>query len=338
LTFCIGVLNLPPCNQGSLFDVFRIGISIGLFAFVTSFFWAVPAAANPYVCPAQLGPGERFIGMSQAGPGVAAVPLCVQDGVASSPSQPVARPRPALDNFGAVVSSPHLNDVFFSQYLGSPEDAEREALRRCREVITQPGGCVFEMWVSNQHLAVAQRADGLRFFEASPLYAGAEQEALAACEKAGLRCRIIANFNALPIHAFSRPSPSGYSPSLSNEVQAAYATASWPIDGQSDFVWIARGYGSFAESDATAVSACASATGKVCQPQRRNSDTNFIVATEVLATQYRFVVNEAFEPTEAERAVRRICVEGAVCKLLQVVPARGPREVVAVPVIFDPKS
>jgi Domain of unknown function (DUF4189) len=115
--------------------IFRTSAIAGTAAFVvasfalTVLFSAAPAAAQTYVCPSGPGPGERQVGTTGGGGGLAPVPVCVSDtgGSAPAPSGPVW-----LKRWGAVAVDGSTSKFGVSEGNSSKGGARKAAVRQCK--------------------------------------------------------------------------------------------------------------------------------------------------------------------------------------------------------------
>ncbi|MCW5580402.1 MAG: hypothetical protein KIS72_03570 [Luteimonas sp.] len=68
------------------------------------------ASAQTFVCPNGPGPGQRQVGMTGGSPGLAQVPVCVNDG-------PGAAPAPAPKSHGEMMADFMASEVGFMRYV-----------------------------------------------------------------------------------------------------------------------------------------------------------------------------------------------------------------------------
>ena len=102
---------------------------------VVALAWCLwPAAAQAqYPCNGP-GPGERMVGMTQGGNGVAPVPLCVRDDSGGAPAPPAA---PA-NSYAAIAWHPDAADIWVDgNYVGGITQAQFDSYTSAGSYVDQ---------------------------------------------------------------------------------------------------------------------------------------------------------------------------------------------------------
>ena len=246
--------------------------------------WPASAAqAQAYPCNGP-GPGERMVGMTQGGNGVASVPLCVRD-AAAAPAPP---PAP-VNSYAAIAWHPDAADIWVDgNYLHSASVAESESLAACNKVMG--GGCTSAGSWWNSSMTIIRDREGY-FYKAWAGEGGAERKrTLAECSsKQLLPCEVFATI---------RSSTNRRSPGAS--VRKYFAASAWVDGGASDGydgkLYVASGYRSADEATAAAIKACADATAHTCKSNALTGN-GFIQAYRLNGTD-----DSATAETSARRA------------------------------------
>ena len=182
------------------------------------FLWPALASAQTYPC-AGPGPGERMVGMTQGGLGVAASPLCMREDSEGPPSQKSGA-KPAnhgdgwlryetgkwTESFGALADDGRgvKGSSGRSEDSTSAQAARKEALRDCGKQ-----DCQIRIEVRNGCWAVAYGKSSTFYFGteidmvgADPKTAGLKQvssKAMAMCKQAGdVNCEVRNTSCSLP--------------------------------------------------------------------------------------------------------------------------------------------
>jgi hypothetical protein len=232
-------------------DMRRAGWAIALA--LACYLWPTAAQAQAYACPGA-GPGERVVGMTQGGNGIASVPLCVRDDSDEVP----AEPAPPAEAHAAVVWHPEAADVWVDgNYTGSNNPAEGVALDACNKVMG--GGCTAAGTWWNSSMAIIRDRNGY-FYKGWAGDGGAEREqVLADCSaKQLLPCEVFATI---------RSSTNRRLPGAS--VRKYFAASAWVAGGVDDGynfkLYVASGHRSADAATAAAIKACADATARTCE-------------------------------------------------------------------------
>lgn len=222
--------------------------------FAVALAWCLwPAAAQAqYPCNGP-GPGERMVGMTQGGNGVAPIPLCVRDDSGAAPA-----PAPAPNNsYAAMAWHPDAADVWVDgNYLGSDNIGETEALAACNAVMGS--GCTAAGTWWNSSMTVIRDRQGY-FYKGWAGEGGAERkQVLAECSaKQLLPCEVFATIRS----STNRRFPGG-------AARKYFAASAWVVgsetDGYDGKLYVASGYRNADEAIAAAIKACADATKRKC--------------------------------------------------------------------------
>lgn len=200
---------------------------------------APPAQAQTFHCTG--APGERMVGMTPGGNGLAPVPLCLRDGGAAA-----APPPRALSFYAAIAWHPDAADVWIDGSYTQPGEAEGVALAACNRVMG--GGCSTTGEWADSSMAIIRNAFGA--FERVWLGQGnaRRQQALDACTaKQFLPCEVFLTVNSRRDRYWPGP-----------EVRKAYASGSW-VEGRDGYdrkLYIASGRRSSGEAKSAALEAC----------------------------------------------------------------------------------
>ncbi|WP_428632082.1 hypothetical protein [Sphingopyxis sp.] len=215
--------------------------------------WPTAASAQAYACPGP-GPGERMVGMTQGGNGVAPVPLCVRDDSGGSPPPPA----PPAEAHAALVWHPDAADVWVDgNYTGANNPGEANALAACTKVMGAGCSPAGTWW--NSSMTIIRDKAGY-FYKGWAGEDGLERkQAIADCSaKQLLPCEIFKTIGS----GTNRRFPGA-------DVRKSYAASAWVIgtvdEGYDHKLYVASGYRSSDEATTAAVKACGDATGRKCE-------------------------------------------------------------------------
>jgi hypothetical protein len=215
---------------------FWIGLSAVMFA---ACLWQASPARAQQGFPCTGAAGERVVGATEGGHGVASIPLCMWQ----------TPPAPIPNSYAAIAWHPDASDIWIDgNYLG-PGTAEGVALAACNRAMG--GGCSGSGEWSNSSMAVIRDRNGA-FFAAWMGNGGAERRRVLdeRSAKQPLPCEV---FMTVDSHRDRHwPGP---------EARVAYAAAAWldPSDSSDRKLYVASGYRTADEASALAVSACEAA-------------------------------------------------------------------------------
>ena len=271
--------------------------------------WPTPAAAQ-YACPGP-GPGERMVGMTQGGNGVAPVPLCVRDDSGGPPPPPVSS-----NSHAAIVWHPDAADVWVDgNYTGGNNPAESVALDACTQAMG--GGCNPAGTWSNSSMAIIRDRNGY-FYKGWLGEGGAERrQVLADCSaKQLLPCEIFATIKS----STNRRLPGA-------SVRKLFAASAWvtggAADGYNSKLYVASGYRNADAAIAAAIKACSDATARPC-------DSNALTGNGVIQA-YRMNGSDDSataenSPKRAKEAAQANCkkLKSSACELQAQFDSRKP--------------
>ncbi|HVK96104.1 MAG TPA: DUF4189 domain-containing protein [Noviherbaspirillum sp.] len=266
--------------------------------------WPATAWAQQYPCPGP-GPGERMIGMTQGGQGIASVPLCVRDGPAPAPQAPVS-------SYAAIAWHPDAADVWVDGNYTGPNAAQQGALEMCNQVMG--GGCTSTGEWSNSSMTVIRDRGGDFHNGWNGEGRAGRRQALAECSaKQLLPCEVFATI---------RSSTSRRSPGAS--VRKFYAASAWVdgTEGNDNKLYVESGYRSADSAIAAAIKSCSDATSRPCVNNTWTGN-GFIQAYSVDAGDSATVETSA---KRAQEAARLNCkkLKSTTCELQALFDSRKP--------------
>lgn len=258
--------------------------------------WPTAASAQAYACPGA-GPGERVVGMTPGGIGIAPVPLCVRD----DSGEPPPPPAPPAEAHAALVWHPGAADVWVDgNYTGANNPAERVALEACTKAMGD--GCTMAGTWWNSSMTIIRDRNGY-FYKAWAGEGGAERkQVLADCSaKQLLPCEVFATIKS----STSRRLPGA-------SVHKYFAASAWVVgdaaDGYDSKLYVASGHRNADAAIAAAIKACSDATSRSCESNALTGN-GFIQA-------YR--MNGADDSATAENSAKRAKEAAQVnCKKLK---------------------
>ncbi|WP_447758669.1 DUF4189 domain-containing protein [Sphingopyxis fribergensis] len=281
--------------------------------------WPAAAQAQAFPCNGGIngaGPGERMVGMSPAGPGMASFPLCVRDDSGGAAQQPVA----SSGSHAALVWHAEAADVWVDgNYTGPNNIAESSALEACNKVMG--GGCESTGTWSNSSITVIRDKAGY-FYRGWNGEGGAERkQVMADCSaKQLLPCEVFATIGS----STNRRSPGA-------SARKFFAASAWVTGGAADGydgkIYVASGYRSADAASAAAIKACSDATSLACETNALTGN-GFIQAYRVNASDDSATVETSAK--RAQEAARANCKKqkATSCTLQALFDSRKPGLVV----------
>lgn len=283
--------------------------------------WAHPAAAQ-YVCSGNQ-PGQRVVGMSQGGNGVAPMPLCVDDPSTAPHYQAPAYEAPPgpqmvwMDSYMAVVSHADASDGWIATGFGSFKAAEAAALGACTQAMGD--GCTVGTEVRNGSVALARDESGGLWGNIGETADSAKRATLKSCrEGGGKHCEIFRTAFATPwLEAVGGPSmdhPMVLAPE--GDFRRSYGSVAW-IDSKTiggpwgSTVWVSTGRHKAEDSSSAAVAACEKASGEHCVDARTVSGGAITIATDTTGALH--IGSSAVYKTAAKDAESRCKEAKAEC-------------------------
>lgn len=246
--------------------------------------WVSPAAAQ-YACSGN-SPGQRMVGMSPGGNGVASVPLCVDDPSSAPQAAYSGPPVVWMDSYMAVAWHPDAADGWIASGFGSFDAAGAAALDACRQAMGD--GCAVGTGVRDGSLALARDEGGALWGDIGENVRAAKKAALKSCRKGGgTHCKVIRTATASPWPEVVGGPPMGNPMILppEGEFHREYGSVAWvdskTTDGRwGSTVWVSTGRHKAEESAAAAVDACQTTSGRHCVVVRTVVDAALTIATD----------------------------------------------------------
>ncbi|HET6432650.1 DUF4189 domain-containing protein [Dyella sp.] len=308
----LSVISMHPSGQS------RRHILLAGFLFFTGL-WAHPAVAQ-YACSGNQ-PGQRVVGMSQGGNGVAPVPLCVDDPSTLPQYQAPAYEAPPgpqmvwMDNYMTMAWHADASDGWIATGFGSFQAAEAAAVGACAQAMGD--GCTVGTGVRNGGLALVRDEDGALWENVGDSVAAAKRVTLKSCrEGGGKHCGIIRTAFAHPwleaVGGLSLGQPIILAPE--GDFRRKYGSVAW-IDSKAiggpwgSTVWVSTGRHKAEDASSAAVNACEKASGQQCVAARTVSGGAITIATDT--TRALHVGSSAVYKTAAKDAESR-CKEAKV--------------------------
>ncbi len=221
--------------------------------------WPTAAAAQAYACPGA-GPGERVVGMTQGGIGVAPVPLCVRDdsGENGDGGEAPAGPSAPAETHAVFIWHPDAADVWVEgNYTSARNPGEGNALDACNKVMG--GGCSKGEGWWNSSMAIIRDRNG--YFRNSWMGGDGSdhKKVLADCSaKQLLPCEVFATIKSSTNRRLPGASARKY-----------FAASAWVTggvdDGYNSRLYVASGYRNADDATAAAIKACSDATSRPCE-------------------------------------------------------------------------
>lgn len=215
--------------------------------------WPTTASAQAYACPGA-GPGERVVGMTTGGIGIAPVPLCVRDDSGGPPPPPA----PPAEAHAALVWHPDAADVWVDgNYTAANNPAEGIALDACNKAMG--GGCSTAGTWWNSSMAIIRDRNGY-FYKGWAGEGGAERkQVLADCSaKQLLPCEVFTTIKSSTNRRLPGASARKY-----------FAASAWVVggveDGYNARLYVASGHRNADAATAAAIKACSDATSRPCE-------------------------------------------------------------------------
>lgn len=268
--------------------------------------WPTSAQAQAYPCSGG-GPGERVVGMTQGGNGIAPVPLCVRDG----PAPPPAAPN---DSYAAIAWHPNAADIWADgNYLYAGNVSEGEALAACNRVMGD--GCTLAGTWWNSSMAIVRDRSGY-FYKAWAGNGGAERrQVIAECSAKQL----------LPCEVFATISSSTRRRSPGPSARKSFGAAAWVAgnDGYDHRLYVASGYRSADEAATAAIKACSDATSRPCE-NHAVSGNGFIQAFRIHGKNDSATVETSAKRAQAAARLHCKKQKSASCELQAVFDSRKP--------------
>lgn len=277
--------------------------------------WPAAAQAQAFPCNGGsngAGPGERMVGMSPSGPGMASFPLCVRDD-SGGPPAPSQGPS---NSYAALAWHPDATDVWVDgNYANSASVGERGALEACEQAMG--GGCSSAGSWSNSSMTIIRDKEG-DFYKGWAGEGGAErQQVMAECSaKQLLPCETFATIRSSTNKRSPRGDPRKY-----------FVVSAWvkggAADGYNSKLYVAGGYRSREAATAAAIKACSDATSRPCETNAL-SGNGFIQAYRMNGSEDSATSENS--ASRAKQAAQANCkkLKGVTCELQALFDSRKP--------------
>lgn len=241
---------------------------------VLAFLPVSPAAAQNYICPAGPGPGERQVGTTGGGNGVAPAPVCTRDG---PPPPPPVQMR-AINNYYAAAWHKDARDAWIAAGYHSKQRAEAAALQACNRVMG--GGCTVGHSNVNGAVAIARGTTGELYSAGDAKKAGAQKRVLEYCRTQNDECVLINTVTAGPgsaaVNASVRENPEIFGPQ--GEPRRQYGALAWidssRLNGRewTGDIWVVGGRPSWDKARADVLALCEADMPGACSATMGGSD------------------------------------------------------------------
>ena len=270
-------MNTKPCWAGVwALVLFGAGLVLAILS-------AEPAAAQgTFVCPSGPGPGERQVGMTPGGNGVAAVPVCVSDGTGRSAPPPVQ--MRAIDNYYAAAWHPESNDAWIVAGYLNESRAAQAALSACNQAMG--GGCTLADSNVNGSLVIARGVTGELYAVSRAKRGDAEKEAKRFCRSKNDECVVInwltASPGSAPVGGSIREKTDLFPPS--GNPRRSYGAIAWVDDSKlgskpwTGDVWVVAGRPTADKARAEVLARCQKEIGVPCVAALVASDVFVAIA------------------------------------------------------------
>lgn len=243
---------------------------------------ARPAMAQAYPCNGP-GPGERMVGMTPGGNGVAGVPLCVRDEAAAP--VPQGPPTQWVNSYYVAAWHPDASDVWTAAGYRSADAAGEAALAACAAAMGP--GCTLTPGAANGSIAIARDGLGTLWAAtgASDGKARKEVEKLCVKEQQAI-CQVINTTNSPSwIEEIGYPVSQAIVFPPKGNFHRIYASTAWVDSGSADGdwgakIWVNSGYTSGKDAETAAVTQCERDSGAKCKAVRTISDAYLTIAVD----------------------------------------------------------
>lgn len=262
-----------------------------------------PASAQVYPCPGGAGPGERFVGVSPGGHGVAPVPLCERaaDGAANQ--------QAAASDHAGIAFHPDLADVWATArmaYAGSVS----EVLEACTEAMGE--GCQMVPY-SNGAMVVSVTRSGELAWASESSVRKARKSLREFCEKMNLYCTEIAALQSNDTYEKFSVEAVVNLREPASLTRKRYGAVSWPASLGDDRAWISTGHKSEADAKEAADSACRQALTDGGKCDITTTSGNGILAGIVSEDKSTFFTAARTE-AQAHEIMNAVCKKRALGK------------------------
>jgi hypothetical protein len=235
------------------------------------------------LCPNGPRQGERQVGATPGGNGVASMPVCVATGQATGGGLSAAPAQRWVNSHLAVATHDSANDVWTAAGYRVAGTASYEALKACNNAMG--GGCKIFIEGYNGAVLTARNSYGELWARTEETVDKARRRVYKDCESKGISCEelvwVTANAWLEDIGAPTRDQPKIYSPP-DNSFRKSHSAAAWVTDKNkwTQKVWITGRHPTKEAAKEAALSACNKDSGTVCELAQAVSDTSIYVGVD----------------------------------------------------------
>lgn len=307
-------------------QIFSTRPQSGAFAFVLAIaaIFAALAPAKPamaqYAC-AGPGPGERMVGMTAGGNGIAPVPLCVRDD--EQASVPQGPPTQWVNSYYVAAWHPEASDVWTAAGYRSADSAGNAALAACNAAMGS--GCTLTPGAANGSIAIGRDGLGTLWAATGASDGKAGKEVEKRCLKEQAICEVINTTNSPAwIEEVGRPVIQAVVFAPKGNFHRIYASTAWVDAEKTDgdwgsTVWINSGYSNGKDAETAAVTQCERDSGAKCKAVRTVSDTFLTIAVD---SERSLRVGSSPVYKDAKKAAEQRCKEvGTKCTVTAIFDA-----------------
>jgi hypothetical protein len=292
-------------------------------------------AMGTYICGAGPGPGERQVGVTPGGNGVASLPICEAVGQ-SAPSGP---PQQWIDAHIAVAGHDDANSTWTAAGYRYASTAVEEALNACNAAMSS--GCKIYMQSYNGSVITLRDNYGGLWWSSDATLSKAKRAAFKNCESKGYTCeeagwtKSQAWLENIGGPALDNPKifPPGH-----NDFRKSYAAVAWVTDKEkwTQKVWITARQATAEAAKQEVLSACNNDSGTTCTLVLTLSDTAFYVGVD---ENKAVRVGAALSMKDAEKQMETDCKKAkAKCKMTRSFSAWAEGTWIHDPYYVDPKE
>jgi Domain of unknown function (DUF4189) len=254
----------------------RPTVKLGLLAFALTCFFAIfqvptAAAQGSYICPGGPGPGERQVGTTGGGNGVAAMPVCVSDGGGGYSGGRGS--APARVPYLGVAYHRDASDVWVAAQYPSGDAAMDAAQEACQAFMRDRCGATWQG--PSGYIGVARAPNGDMIIIPDDTRGKVQRRIAESCKSTVLDCPMIGMFTARDRFRLLSALVGGGNvrgPSDISTVRRLYAAASWVRGADYDgTAWVASGY--------TRPEAAQEAALNLCRTKKANNPACEIVTS-----------------------------------------------------------
>jgi hypothetical protein len=236
-------------------------------------------AMGTYICGAGPGPGERQVGVTPGGNGVASLPICEADGqaVQSGPQQEW------VNSYLAVAGHDEANNVWTAAGYRYSSIAATDALQACNNAMGS--GCKIYMESYNGSVVTLRDSLGGLWWSTNETLDKARRSAFNNCESKGHSCVEVGWTTSTAwledVGGPRRDQPKVFAPN-NKDFRKSYAAAAWVTDKEkwTQKVWFSGKHPTAEAANEAVLSACNKDSGTVCALAHTVSDTAIYIGVD----------------------------------------------------------